>query len=217
MSTFYQNEAKELILNQLRESPNYGEVIRLLCEDFDEASDIYDYIANNINLMNARGVWLDLIGDIVGVSRAFDKVIHPIYFGFFDQTNITGFGGARFREEGDSTTASSILNDDEYRVVIIGQIARNYGDVSEVGIATSVMNMTEADKVLIYQASGPAAFNIYITGLISDNIKSILSGSDIIPRAAGVKVNLFFSGDGNIFGFADQQGVKGFDVGRFIN
>lgn len=216
MSTFYQESSLQLIENQLRESPNYIKVIRLLAEDFDAASDIYDYIAKNINIMNAKGVWLDLIGDIVGVSRVFDKEIQPTYFGFSDQTNVTGFEQARFREPNDKTTASSILNDEDYRVVIIGQIARNYGDVSEVGVATSVLNMTQADQVLIYQG-GAAEFNIYIIGLVSDNIKSILNGSDIIPRAAGVKVNLFFSGDGNIFGFADQPGMKGFDVGRFIN
>lgn len=216
MSTFYQESSLQLIENQLRESPNYIEVIRLLAEDFDETSDIYDYIAKNINVLNAQGVWLDLIGDIVGVSRVFDKEIQPTYFGFSDQDNVTGFGQARFRELNDKTTASSILNDDDYRVVIIGQIARNYGDVSEVGVATSVLNMTQADQVLVYQGS-PAEFNIYIIGLVSDNIKSILNGSDIIPRAAGVKVNLFFSGDGNIFGFADQPGMKGFGVGHFIN
>ena len=216
MSTFYQKYSHELIVNPLRDSPNYVEVIRLLAEDFDAASDIYDYIAKNINIMNADGVWLDLIGDIVGVSRVFDKEIQPTYFGFSDQANVTGFGQARFREPNDKTTSSSILNDDDYRVVIIGQIARNYGDVSEVGVATSVLNMTQADQVLVYQG-GPAEFNIYIIGLVSDNIKSILNGSDIIPRAAGVKVNLFFSGDGDIFGFADQPGMKGFDVGHFIN
>ena len=216
MSTFYQKYSHELIVNQLRDSPNYAEVIRLLAEDFDAANDIYDYIAKNINIMNAVGVWLDLIGDIVGVSRVFNKEIQPTYFGFSDQANVTGFEQARFREPNDKTTASSILNDDDYRVVIIGQIARNYGDVSEVGVATSVLNMTQADQVLVYQG-WPAEFNIYIIGLVSDNIKSILNGSDIIPRAAGVKVNLFFSGDGNIFGFADQPGMKGFDVGHFIN
>lgn len=216
MSTFYQKYSHDLIVNQLRDSPNYVEVIRLLAEDFDEASDIYDYIAKNINIMNADGVWLDLIGDIVGASRVFDKEIQPTYFGFSDQSHTTGFGQARFREPNDKTTASSILNDDDYRVVIIGQIARNYGDVSEVGVATSVLNMTQADNVLVYQ-SGPATFSVYVIGLISDNIKSILTGTDIIPRAAGVKMNLFFSGDDNIFGFADQLGIKGFDVGHFIN
>lgn len=216
MSTFYQTYSHELIVNQLRDAPNYVEVIRLLAEDFDAASDIYDYIAQNINIMDARGVWLDLIGDIVGVSRVFDKEIQPTYFGFSDQENVTGFAQARFREANDKTTASSILNDYDYRVVILGQIARNYGDVSEVGVTTSVLNMTQADQVLIHQG-GPAEFNIYIIGLISDNIKSMLNGSDIIPRAAGVNVNLFYSVDGDIFGFADQQGMKGFDVGHFIN
>lgn len=216
MSTFYQESALQLIENQLRESPKYIEVIRLLAEDFDESSDIYDYIAKNINVLNARGVWLDLIGDIVGVSRVFDKEIQPVFFGFDDQPNTTGFGQARFRELDDKTTASSVLNDDDYRVVIIGKIARNYGDVSEVGVATSVLNMTQADNVLVYQ-SGPATFSVYVIGLISDNIKSILTGTDIIPRAAGVKMDLFFSGDDNIFGFADQLGIKGFDVGHFIN
>lgn len=216
MSTFYQESSIQLIENQLRESPNYIEVIRLLAEDFDEVSDIYDYIAKNINVLNARGVWLDLIGDIVGVSRVFEKEIQPVFFGFDDQPNTTGFGQARFRELDDKTTASSVLNDDDYRVVIIGKIARNYGDVSEVGVATSVLNMTQAENVLVYQ-SGPATFSVYVIGLISDNIKSILTGTDIIPRAAGVKMNLFFSGDDNIFGFADQLETKGFDVGHFIN
>lgn len=216
MSTFYQESSLQLIENQLRESPNYIEVIRLLAEDFDEASDIYDYIAKNINVLNARGVWLDLIGDIVGVSRVFEKEIQPVFFGFDYQPNTTGFEQARFREPDDKTTASSILNDDDYSVVIIGKIARNYGDVSEVGVATSVLNMTQADNVLVYQ-SAPATFSVYVIGLISDNIKSILTGTDIIPRAAGVKMNLFFSGDDNIFGFADQLGIKGFDVGNFIN
>jgi Protein of unknown function (DUF2612). len=216
MSNFYQLSSAELIENQLRESPNYQEVIRLIAEDFDESSDIFEYIAKNINVMNARGVWLDLIGDIVGVSRVFEKEIQTVFFGFADQPNTTGFGQARFREPDDKTTASSVLNDDDYRVVIIGQIARNYGDVSEIGVATSVLNMTQAQQILIYQA-GHAAFNIYVIGMVSDNIKSILNGTDIIPRAAGVKVNLFFSGDGNIFGFADQPGMKGFGVGRFIN
>lgn len=216
MSTFYQESSLQLIENQLRESPNYIEVIRLLAEDFDEVSDIYDYIAKNINVLNARGVWLDLIGDIVGVSRVFEKEIQPVFFGFDDQPNTTGFGQARFRELDDKTTASSVLNDDDYRVVIIGKIARNYGDVSEVGVATSVLNMTQADNVLVYQ-SGPATFSVYVIGLISDNIKSILNGTDIIPRAAGVKMNLFFSGDDNIFGFADQLEIKGFGVGHFIN
>ena len=216
MSTFYQESSLQLIENQLRESPNYIEVIRLLAEDFDEVSDIYDYIAKNINVLNARGVWLDLIGDIVGVSRVFEKEIQPVFFGFDDQPYTTGFGQARFREPDDKTTASSVLNDDDYRVVIIGQIARNYGDVSEVGVATSVLNMTQADNVLVYQ-SGPATFSVYVIGMISDNIKSILTGTDIIPRAAGVKMNLFFSGDENIFGFADQLEIKGFGVGHFIN
>lgn len=216
MSTFYQESSIQLIENQLRESPNYIEVIRLLAEDFDEVSDIYDYIAKNINVLNARGVWLDLIGDIVGVSRVFEKEIQSVFFGFDDQPNATGFGQARFKETEDKTTASSVLNDDDYRVVIIAKIARNYGDVSEIGVATSVLNMTQADNVLVYQ-DGSATFSVYVIGLISDNIKSIITGTDLIPRAAGVKVNLFFSGDADIFGFADQLDMKGFGVGHFIN
>lgn len=215
MSTFYQESAKGLILNQLSESPNYAEVIRLLCEDFDGASDIYDYIAKNLTLDKAKGVWLDLIGDIVGVSRQFEKVIQPTYFGFSGQSHIAGFGNARFYDEGDNVTASSLLNDPEYRVVIHARIARNFGDVSEIGVATSLVNMTNADNVLIYQA-GAAAFNAYIFGAISDNIKQILDGTDILPRAAGVKVNLFYSNDMEIFGFADQPFSVGFEKGRFI-
>ena len=51
MSEFYQTYSHELIVNQLRDSPNYVEVIRLLAEDFVE--DVH-VLAPNKSLATRR-------------------------------------------------------------------------------------------------------------------------------------------------------------------
>lgn len=214
MVTFYQEKTKELIINQLRESPNYVEIIRLLAEDYDNVSDMYDYIAG-INVYSATGVWLDLIGYIVGVGRRVDVVIVNTWFGFADQTNIAGFGKAPMYDGETPTTGSSVLTDGDYRKVILAKVAKNFGDVSAPGIVTAIQNIIDSTDVTI-QNMGNASFRLYIGEVLDENTRNLFSSLDIIPRAAGVKLDgLYYRPRPETFGFADQ-GLQGFGVGSFV-
>jgi len=214
MAGFYQDQTYQLIINQLRDSPNYVEIVRLIASDFDTISDMHDYIAG-ITVYNASGVWLDLIGTIVGVGRQIDVPITTIYFGFLDQPNISGFGMAPMYDNQGPVTGSTTLADGDYRKVILAKVAKNFGDVSNPGIVTALQNIINSDDVVV-QNMGNASIRIYIGATLDENTRNLLSAIDIIPRAAGVKLDgVLYRPRPQTFGFADQ-GLFGFGVGSFV-
>lgn len=214
MTTFYQDNSQQLIINQLRESPNYMEMIRLIAKDFDDISDLYDYIGK-INIYTATGVWLDLIGDIVGVDRRIEFAIKTVYFGFADQESIAGFGVASFYDGQRPAEGSSLLTDNDYRRVILSKVAKNFGDVSHIGIVTAMQNIINSNDVVV-ENTGNASFRVYIGAVIDENTRNLFSALDIIPRAAGVKLDgILYRYRPETFGFADQ-GFNGFGVGSFV-
>ena len=207
-----QEYVRTLVINQLGDSPSYNQILQWLAENYDRLQDILSYV-QTINVFEARGVWLDLIGAIVGQSREVDDAILFEYFGFDDEGGL-GFEGGRFYNEGDPLTASAILPDEEYRVVILARVARNWGDISAHGIVEAVQNIARTNNVLLWNRP-PAAFEIYIGADIDSNIRAILASQDIIPRGAGIGIDVLLQGDGfNVFGFEDD-GYAAFDDAPF--
>jgi hypothetical protein len=203
---------RTLVINQLGDSPSYNQILQWLADNYDRLQLILDYV-QTINVFEARGVWLDLIGAIVGQSREIPNAILFEYFGFDEQGGLE-FDQGRFYEEGDPLTASSILPDDEYRVVILARVARNWGDISEVGVIEALQNITNSQNVLMWRRP-PAAFEVYIGAEITSNIRAILATQDILPRGAGIGIDVLIQGDGfNVFGFEDD-GYAAFDDAPF--
>jgi hypothetical protein len=207
-----QEYVRTLVINQLGDSPSYNQILQWLAENYDLLQEILNYV-QTINIYEARGVWLDLIGAIVGQSREIPNAILFEYFGF-DEDGGLDFDLGRFYEDGDPLTASSILPDDEYRLVILARVARNWGDISEPGVIEALQNITNAQNVLIWRRP-PAAFEIYIGAEIDSNIRAILATQDILPRGAGIGIDALIQGDGfNVFGF-EEDGYAAFDDAPF--
>lgn len=203
---------RTLVINQLGDSPSYNQILQWLAENYDRLQDILDYV-QTINVYDARGVWLDLIGAIVGQSREIPDAILFEYFGFEEDAGLE-FESGRFFEEGDPIAATSILPDEEYRTVILARVARNWGDISVPGVVEALQNITAAENILLWRRA-PAAFEVYIGADISSNIRAILATQDIIPRGAGIGVDVLIQGDGfNVFGFEDD-GYAAFDDAPF--
>ena len=207
-----QEYVRTLVINQLGDSPSYNQILQWLAENYDRLQDILNYV-QTINVFEARGVWLDLIGAIVGQSREIPEAILFEYFGFDEEGGLE-FDQGRFYEEGDPLTASSILPDDEYRVVILARVARNWGDISEPGVIEALQNITASQNVIMWRRP-PAAFEVYIGSEITSNIRAILATQDILPRGAGIGIDVLIQGDGfNVFGFEDD-GYAAFDDAPF--
>ena len=193
-----------LVLTQLADSPQYLDLITWIAEQFDSVDDMLHFIST-INVYEARDKWLDLIGLIVGQSRFVDDAVFIEYFGFADYQNTQGFNVGRFYSDGDPLTASSILPDPEYRAVILSKVAKNYGDISHQGVVEALQVITDSDIVLTRNLSdSPAAFEVYIGAVLSGSIRALIVNSDLIPRGAGIGIDVLTAGDGsNVFGFAD--------------
>ena len=205
-----------LVINQLADSPQYVALLTWLAESFDTVDDMLEYIAT-INIDTASGVWLDLIGVIVGQARAVPNAITFEYFGYDGQPSSFGYGQARYYRTGDPVTASSVLPDAEYRQVLLARIARNYGDISEVGIVEAMQNIIDATDIYVRTSQNGGSFSIYIAEKIDNNSVAIFRELDIIPRGAGIGIRVMLQGvPEKTFGYADQNmGFAGYGVGSY--
>lgn len=212
-STRNRDLVNTLVINQLFDSPNYRAITVWLAENFDTADDVLNYIST-INIDTAEGVWLDLLGVIVGQSRELPNAVRYRYFGFEEDGDLD-FDVARFYEEGDPALESSLLPDNEYRAVIFAKAASNWGDISKIGVAESISIITDTTNFVIVNQP-PAKFEIYIKEVISQTIFLILSELDLIPRGAGIGIYGVIMSDGdNVFGF-EEDGHMAFDDAPFV-
>jgi len=211
-----QEYVRTLVINQLGDSPSYNQILQWLAENYDRLQDILDYI-QTINIYEARGVWLDLIGAIVGQSREIPDAILFEYFGYLGQPNAQGYGQARYYQKGDPLTDSSILPDEEYRQVILARVARNWGDISEPGVVEGLQNIVNTQQIYLDRDTSGGSFRIYIGTNLDSNSRAIIAALDIIPRGAGIGVNIVTSGEpSETFGYRDQApDFAGYGAGRY--
>lgn len=207
---------RELVINQLGDSPTYDAVLQWLADNFDKLQAILDYV-QTINIFEARGVWLDLIGAIVGQSREIPDAIAYEYFGYLGQPSTTGYGQARYYQKGDPLTDSSILPDEEYRKVILARVARNWGDISAIGVVEGLQNIVNTDSIYVERGSMGGIFRVYIGAELDSNSRAIIATLDIIPRGAGIGIEVVTaSAPALTFGYRDQlPGFAGYGVGRY--
>lgn len=188
MRTAKREYADSLTINQLGEAADFRALISVIAQSYDSIDDLLHYIST-INVMQAKGVWLDLIGLIVGQSRTVPTVVEAKYFGYDGQPTAVGYGQARYRKAGDSLSPTSILGDDEYRNAIFGRIARNFGALDEISMVEAIQSILQTNAV---QLDRPTAgtISVIFTGYITEAQEAMISGIDLIPRAAGVKLDI---------------------------
>ena len=69
--------AVDHLLNQFTNSDLFLEFLRAVFNRIKDTDDILCYIKDNFNLDNATGVWLDLLGVIVGIDQRPQQFLHP--------------------------------------------------------------------------------------------------------------------------------------------
>ena len=217
MSTFYRDQ--ELLANQFCDAADFKTWLSEMLRSYDNAADWVEYVEENLDVYEAKGYWLDLIGLIVGQSRTVPNAVLVDFFGFSDTPYVgKGFGEARFWDGEEPITASSELADPEYRTVILAKIAFNYADVSLVGLAESLSILFNATNIGV-RNDGIANIEIYIGENLTNTETALVSNLDLLPRAAGVSIDQKKYGvPSETFGFIESPfGFAGFDVGSFVN
>ena len=187
-STYYGVELPERTANQFSEDPVFMALINLLADSFDTSKDMTDYMARTFNLDECEGVWADLMGRIVGISRVIPFAHATQYFGFESQAGGNAFGQERMRRAGDPIGDSVTLPDLEYRAVMRAKAVKNSGQCTKPGIVASIFALSGSPNIEINN-TGNASVQVIAPGFDSDVIE-IIQRLELTSEAAGINVVL---------------------------
>jgi hypothetical protein len=191
--------------------------VKALLAANQELEDVLQKMALQTDIDIAEGVNLDTIGEIVGISRIIPESIAVQFFGFEGQPGATVFGennqigiGARFREEGEPETDTSVLADPEYRLLIRAKIVKNHSRGTPEDIMAGLDFLFQAELSVVDDL-GNMAIAISIGRQLTFQEKAIVKQLDILPRPVGVRINAYTEFDyNNYFGFEGRPNAKTF-------
>ena len=206
-------EALDRLPMQFNESVNLKSIITSIVSDIEDEDAAFTDLLNNRYIDTATGVQLDLIGEIVGVSRPADIDLTG-FFGFEGDLTALGWGlvadptvGGRWRLLTDSPTS---VSDDLYRRVIKVKASINSTAMTAPQTVESIAFALNA-KVKYIQSPDTSFYPVYEVQKIMDEsdreiIKTfpvLIAGSE--PIYSQALPDFFgFEGDDDALGFADS-------------
>lgn len=205
------------VATQYTASEKFLAYIRALLDSSAKLEAVLQKVAEQADIDIAEGVNLDVIGEIVGISRIIPASIAVKFFGFEGQPGGDVFGeegalgiGSRFREELESETATSVLADPEYRVLIRAKIVKNHAHGTCEDILLGLAYLFNAQLTVVEDLGG-MAIGVAIGRQLTFQEKALVTGLDILPRPGGVRIawRATFSAT-NYFGFDGQLSALSF-------
>jgi hypothetical protein len=213
-----QKEYEDLLIIQYSDKPKASAMVSAIVNRFKNTFDTLSMFETEFDLDTARGVQLDIIGKIVGISRNVENVIPKIFFGFDDNINAKGFGLAQFFTLDQSEYSDTQLTDSDYRFFIKMKIIKNMAKATMADDDSRNIN-----SVLFSLFGGNAYFidnkdmtlDLYIENSSRAYLLPFAQSFDLIPLPQAVGINYVFLAGGNSFGFSNNPNSKGFNNGTF--
>ena len=205
------------LIGQFHEKPVLAAVLETLGEELEEIAQAFRDLKEKRWIDTGEGVQLDGIGQILDRPRQIEEAVQLEFFGFRDQANAKGFEEGRFRDSWEGWLKSCNLNDIEYRAVLWMKVFKNCSRGTAEDTIRSLKFIYGAEKVILEEL-GNAKIAFAIRRRLDSNAISVASAVDLLVRAGGVGVVCMEHFDyTRYFGFDDQVGAKGFDVGTFAD
>lgn len=210
-------QARSLVATQYVESAKFLSTLAAVMAQVQDLENALLSLQEISDVDTAEGVNLDVIGDIVGVTRYIPASVLIPFFGFSDTLAGLTFGeegsagiGGRLYDDGEPYVATSVLADPEYRLLIKAKIIKNHA----IGTNNDViegLNFIFSGTLSVVEDNGGMKVDIGIGRPITYTEKILVRQLDILPRPAGVKLDIVVSFNAEaFFGFADQANAKGF-------
>lgn len=201
---------------QYTQSQKFLAYLEALLKHADELESVLRTVALQMDIDIAEGVNLDVIGDLVGIERVLPESVQLSFFGFagyanadvFGEYNVSGVGG-RLRNNYESGSASSVLDDAEYRILIRSKIIKNHSHCVGEDMISGLRQLLNTSAIYVHDY-GSMTIGVAIGRILSFSERALLK-LDILPRPSSVRMTPFTMYDaGNYFGFAGQSGAKPF-------
>ena len=206
---------EKFIIWQYRTKPKALGTIRAIYAETDNTFKNVVQLADILNIDNATGYALDLVGRHVGVFRVLPTAIAKEYFGWLEDDTALSFNVGEFYRNGDALHASVVLNDNDYRFFIKARITKNYqtGEISN--IVNSIKFVIGKHGNII--DSQNMTMNVLVN---SDQLSSLtfyaISKMDILARPVGVMYQFIVLINNEPFGFSHDNVSFGFNLGKFV-
>ncbi|MBP2638682.1 MAG: hypothetical protein H6Q72_4589 [Firmicutes bacterium] len=212
--TDHAQEMLDRLVSQFADKPYLKALITVLGDRLTALEQVFTDLKENRWLDTSEGEQLDGCGEIVDQDRLIDKAIALPFFGFESQTSGRGFGKARIRKKSESYLSSATLADAEYLKMIKAKIAKNTSQGTTEETIQSFSTVFDDAKIVITE-HGNATMRVGVGRELTEAEQIFAAGVDLFVRPGGVQINIknYFDPD-TVFGF-ENQGYKGFGVGKF--
>lgn len=206
---------EKFIIWQYRSKPKALGTIKAIYNETDDTFKKVIQVVDILNIDDATGYALDLVGRHVGVFRVLPTAIAKEYFGWLEDNIALSFNVGEFYRHGDSLHTSVVLNDSDYRFFIKARISKNYqtGEISN--IVNSIKFVIGKHGNIIDTQN--MTMNVLVN---SDQLNSLtlyaISKMDILVRPVGVMYQYVVLINNNPFGFSHDEKSYGFNVGKFV-
>ena len=142
------------------------------------------------NIETATGAGLDTWGSILNIDRSLNLTINNI-------------------------TQQYTMSDDEYRLILKLACAKNISDATCQSIYNSLSFIFAKNGNIYVSDLGGMHMRYSFEFLLSDTIYAILRQTKVIPKPAGVDIEIYEMPSRKIFGFNEQE-LENFDNGTFF-
>lgn len=207
-------QREDFLIWQYRGKPKARQTVGLLLSETKQAFESVIRLSATLDVDQATGYALDLVGKHVGINRIMKSFIPKEYFGWLGVEGALGFNTGIFYRYGDSLQDSSKLTDDDYRFFIKARIIKNYQSPDVANITASIRNLMGQQAFVIdnydmtMNVVVPAS---YLTPFRLYAIKTL----DILTRPVGVNYKYLVITDERPFGWAADPFSFGFNDGKF--
>ena len=197
----YHEEYHETKPSLFRESENIDRVLQAIFDVCDYQQEDFIWLSQNLlNLDEAEGFHLDLIGGLVGQPRFLSDFNTEPYFGYEGSYQSRTFGSATDPSVGGywnsrsyfNTSTARQLTDSEYRRLIKARAIYNQSNCTANDLLEVVNLITDSENNTI-QILRHGLLQITTddaTGILSYFVDRLYLEDNILPIAAGVRVGL---------------------------
>jgi len=222
------SEYRNLIIKQYWDKPKARAEIELKAAIYERSYNLLNRFPIEMDLDQATGDRLDIIGNIVGIKRIIPDVIAKIAFGFDGNANARGFAdkfefkgsSAPFARKFISSFTPLTLNDPDYYLFIKAKIGKNIGSpymssLNEVSIQSAVNDLFDGQAYVVDKYD--MTLELYITPAYDLERLKVIVKLELLPKPQGVKyLGITQAIIGNTFGFSSNPNSNGF-ASKFDN
>lgn len=182
------------LLNQFTVSTRLIDLLGAINARFDDSDDVLDYLLYYRFIDTASGVWLDVIGDIVGLTRPFterDDIFTFKTIGEADDTTLSysavagSTGGVWSSLNGTPTT--TLVSDTIYRAILKARIFATFADPTIANIylfIKAAFNDTESTVTV----PTPGSIEVELATALTNSERRLLV--QYAPVAAGFDISI---------------------------